>query len=220
MNVAYFVWVNMIWHFWERFGSKIRYIWQWAPKISWQLCVKCQIVLFILIAVLNYGSILVITPIEWCIWLHNIYWRHAACIFNIFAFFITVVLWNNLSARLKAVSLKADRTTTARPHNDRSHDCTHLAITTAHILSTLYTCTCWPSSHDRIVRTNFEFLFDFINISVTHFTFYILKFNQFLIYVFRRCILHLHLPIFTAWLNVCAVWLCGHCAVADLLLRS
>ena len=26
----------MTWHIWQRFGSKIRYVWQSAPKISWK----------------------------------------------------------------------------------------------------------------------------------------------------------------------------------------
>jgi len=26
----------MIWRFWQRFGSKLRYVCQWAPKITWQ----------------------------------------------------------------------------------------------------------------------------------------------------------------------------------------
>jgi len=35
-HVAYFVWVTMIWRYRQQFGSKLRYVWQWAPKISWQ----------------------------------------------------------------------------------------------------------------------------------------------------------------------------------------
>jgi len=38
-----------------------------------------------------------------------------------------------------AVSLKADCTTAQRPHRV-DHDCTHLAITNAHILCTPCTC--------------------------------------------------------------------------------
>jgi len=29
---------TMSWHFWQQFGSKLWYVWQWAPKISWQPC--------------------------------------------------------------------------------------------------------------------------------------------------------------------------------------
>ena len=39
-HVYMLVWVGldgiMIWHFWQRSGSKLRYLWQQAPKISWQ----------------------------------------------------------------------------------------------------------------------------------------------------------------------------------------
>jgi len=31
------IWMGtMIWHFWQQFGSKLPYIWQWSSKISWQ----------------------------------------------------------------------------------------------------------------------------------------------------------------------------------------
>jgi len=35
-NVAHFVWVAMIWRFWQWFGRKLRYVWHWPPKICWQ----------------------------------------------------------------------------------------------------------------------------------------------------------------------------------------
>jgi len=27
---------TMIWHFWQQFGNKLPYVWQWSSKTSWQ----------------------------------------------------------------------------------------------------------------------------------------------------------------------------------------